>query len=159
MKLCDISRAPRPTTHVPPVDMRPHPNKFKGLRVLRFASRITSKHRPANCAPALMGSLDGSEGSAPMQWRASGRDTRCRRSRKATQDNSTSVDPERGRDATERRTLLTGRLARHGSPLGQQCRVYPARADGYRPFEAPGPPAFLLLKDRNAEVLNELKKN
>src|SRR3954471_2305243 len=42
--------------------MRPHPNKFKGLRVLRFTKRITSKHRPANCAPALMGSLDGSEG-------------------------------------------------------------------------------------------------
>src|SRR3954465_6414749 len=42
--------------------MRAHPNKFKGLRVLRFTKRITWKHRPANCAPALMGSLDGSEG-------------------------------------------------------------------------------------------------
>jgi hypothetical protein len=43
-----------------PVDMSLHPNKFKGLWVLALSRH--PEQRPANCAPALMGSLDGSEG-------------------------------------------------------------------------------------------------
>jgi len=119
-----------------PVDTRPRPNKFKGLRLLRL--RIEPEQRPANCAPALMGSLDGSEGGAPMQWRAGGRDTRCRDSRKATQDNQTP-----GRANASLSHSFTGapwvpvRAAVANEPGGGGWIPVP--------FWGAGPPAFLLV--------------
>src|SRR3954470_19903285 len=115
--------------------MRAHPNKFKGLRVLRFTKRITWKHRPANCAPALMGSLDGSEGQ------------RTNAVARLRLRHSVSTLPKSNRRTIRRLAGFSiSRRARHGSPFVLQWRTHPAVADGYRSrCGAAGPPAFLLV--------------
>src|SRR5687768_9393862 len=72
---------------------------------------------------------------------------RARRSRKANAGQF-NVEPFASLRVIERDEVS----ARHGSPVTLQWRLHPARADGYRPTRAPGPPAFLLVEGNGSQL-------
>src|SRR5690348_3292511 len=73
-----------------PVDFSPYAINIKRLWVLRRYNALPSSIARRTARRLLWARSMEARDGAPMQWRAAGRDTPCRRSRKATQDNLTS---------------------------------------------------------------------
>ena len=100
----------RMTNLARPVDTRPSSNKFKGLRVLRFSADHPRAIARRTARRLLWARSIAARDGVPMQWNGAGRDTGCRRSRKATQDNQTPV-PSEARDVLFRDRRAMGPLS------------------------------------------------